>query len=155
MLRDDCPLCRRFQGKEADPGGPLIETELVRAQHASTPAGQSGVYAGWLLVTPLRHVTSLAELTTEEAHQMAEVRTRLATALRDSTASHVYSAAVDRQALIRDRLRETADKLCEGSLTPLLTHLVGATNLAPEEIAMLRRLVEDHASEENDEGETT
>jgi histidine triad (HIT) family protein len=94
MLRDDCPLCRRLEGKEPDPGGALIETELVRAQHASAPAGHTGVYAGWLLVTPLRHVTSLAELTNEEAREMAVVRTRLATALHDSTASHVYSMVI-------------------------------------------------------------
>ncbi|MCP3979178.1 MAG: BlaI/MecI/CopY family transcriptional regulator [bacterium] len=66
--------------------------------------------------------------------------------------SNVYNAAVDRQVLIRDRLRETADKLCEGSLTPLLTHLVGATNLAPEEIAMLRRLVDEQSPEDDGGG---
>jgi diadenosine tetraphosphate (Ap4A) HIT family hydrolase len=94
VLRDDCPICRRFEGKEPDPGGALIETPLVRAQHAAAPEGKAGVYAGWLLVTPLRHVTSLAELTDEEAREMAVVRTRLATALRDSTARHVYSMVV-------------------------------------------------------------
>ena len=29
MLRDDCSLCRRFEGKEPDPGGALIETEFA------------------------------------------------------------------------------------------------------------------------------
>lgn len=55
---------------------------------------------------------------------------------------HVYSAAVDRPELIANRLRETADKLCEGSLTPLLTHLVSARELSEEELAALRDLVE-------------
>ena len=37
---------------------------------------------------------------------------------------HVFEAAVDRETLIGHRLRQTAEKLCGGSLTPLLTHLL-------------------------------
>jgi predicted transcriptional regulator len=55
---------------------------------------------------------------------------------------HLYFAAVERPELIARRLRETAEQLCEGSLTPLLTHLVNATRLSPDELAALRRLVE-------------
>ena len=62
---------------------------------------------------------------------------------------NVYRAVVDRQGLIADRLRETADRLCEGSLTPLLTQLVGSADLSRTEIAQLRELVE-HL--ERDEG---
>jgi predicted transcriptional regulator len=61
--------------------------------------------------------------------------------------AHVWSAAVAREELIRDRLREAADKLCEGSLTPLLTELVHAGKLAPQEIAELRRLIDELPSE--------
>src|ERR1700687_2506317 len=42
---------------------------------------------------------------------------------------HVFSAAIDREALIGMRLRVMADKLCGGSLTPLLTQLVQAEGL--------------------------
>jgi predicted transcriptional regulator len=56
--------------------------------------------------------------------------------------AHVWSAAVAREDLIRDRLREAADKLCEGSLTPLLTELVHARRLSPEEVRELRRLID-------------
>jgi predicted transcriptional regulator len=56
--------------------------------------------------------------------------------------SNVFTAAVERDQLIARRLRETADKLCEGSLTPLLTHLVGEPGLSKDEIDALRRLVE-------------
>lgn len=56
--------------------------------------------------------------------------------------AHVYTAALDRAGLIAGRLRETAETLCEGSLTPLLTHLVGSAELSPEELAELRDLVE-------------
>jgi predicted transcriptional regulator len=54
---------------------------------------------------------------------------------------HRYSPTVERDDLIRDRLHEAADKLCEGSLTPLLTQLVDGRRLAPEEIEALRDLV--------------
>lgn len=55
---------------------------------------------------------------------------------------HIYSAAVERPELIARRLRETANQLCDGSLTPLLTHLVRSSDLAPEELETLRALVE-------------
>ena len=35
-----------------------------------------------------------------------------------------------------------ADKLCEGSLTPLLSQLVSSPELSTEELAVLRKLVE-------------
>ena len=55
---------------------------------------------------------------------------------------NVYSARVGRETLVARRLRETADQLCDGSLTPLLTHLVSAGRLSPEELRELRRLVD-------------
>ena len=55
---------------------------------------------------------------------------------------NVYSARVARDALVARRLRETADQLCDGSLTPLLTHLVSAGRLSPDELRELRRLVD-------------
>lgn len=54
---------------------------------------------------------------------------------------NIYSAAVEREELIARRLRQTADQLCDGSLTPLLTHLVGSQHLSEEELAALRELV--------------
>ncbi len=55
---------------------------------------------------------------------------------------NVYTATVDRQALIAGRLRETADRLCDGSLTPVLTQLVSSGELTPCELAALRDLVD-------------
>ena len=55
---------------------------------------------------------------------------------------HVYSAAVERPELIARRLRETAEQLCGGSLTPLLTHLVQGSDLKEGELVALRDLVE-------------
>ncbi len=35
-----------------------------------------------------------------------------------------------------------ADKLCQGSMTPLLTHLVNASELSTTDLAALRELVD-------------
>src|SRR5215218_9841690 len=37
---------------------------------------------------------------------------------------HVFEAIADREAIIGLRLRDTAEKLCGGSMTPLLVHLL-------------------------------
>lgn len=63
---------------------------------------------------------------------------------------HVFRAAMDREALIGRRLRDVADQLCGGSLTPLLTHLLRREALSESEREELRQLVEelDPSSEE-------
>jgi BlaI family transcriptional regulator, penicillinase repressor len=53
-----------------------------------------------------------------------------------------YSARVQRDDLVARRLRDTAEQLCDGSLTPLLTHLVSAGRLSRDELLELRRLVD-------------
>ena len=55
---------------------------------------------------------------------------------------NVYASIVDRTAVIEHRLRDTANALCDGSLTPLLTHLVGTADLSPQELDEIRAIVE-------------
>jgi BlaI family penicillinase repressor len=55
---------------------------------------------------------------------------------------NVFRAQVQREELVARRLRDTADELCDGSLTPLITQLVSAGRLSPEELRDLRRLVD-------------
>jgi predicted transcriptional regulator len=55
---------------------------------------------------------------------------------------HVFSAAVDRGALIGWRLRETAEKLCGGSMTPLLLHLLETEQLSDTDRLELRSFLE-------------
>ena len=55
---------------------------------------------------------------------------------------NVFSARVQREDLVARRLRDTAEQLCDGSLTPLLTHLVSAGRLSRDELLELRRLVD-------------
>ncbi|HEY2784170.1 MAG TPA: BlaI/MecI/CopY family transcriptional regulator [Fimbriiglobus sp.] len=52
-----------------------------------------------------------------------------------------FSAAVERDALIRTRLRDVADKLCDGSVAPLLMNLVGTGTVSEADLAELRALV--------------
>ena len=55
---------------------------------------------------------------------------------------HVFAATVDRDDLIGRRLRAVAEKLCGGSLTPLLTHLMSVERLSPKERDELRTLLD-------------
>jgi BlaI family penicillinase repressor len=56
---------------------------------------------------------------------------------------HTFRATIDRDVLIGRRLREMAEKLCGGSLTPLLTNLVRARRLTPRERQELRSLIDE------------
>lgn len=55
---------------------------------------------------------------------------------------NLYRASVSRAELAGRRLRATADALFDGSMAPLLTHLVDSADLKPDEIAALRELVD-------------
>ena len=62
---------------------------------------------------------------------------------RDRSANvHVFSAAVDKDELIGRRLQSLAEKLCGGSLTPLLSHLLQSRPLSAEERSSLRLLID-------------
>jgi BlaI family penicillinase repressor len=61
---------------------------------------------------------------------------------RSEGRQNVFSAQVQREDLVARRLRDTAEQLCDGSLTPLLTHLVSAGRLSRGELLELRRLVD-------------
>ena len=59
-----------------------------------------------------------------------------------SAGAHRFAAAVGRDELIGRRLRAVADKLCGGSMTPLITNLVESRALSKRELAELRELIE-------------
>jgi predicted transcriptional regulator len=58
-------------------------------------------------------------------------------------AVHLFAAAIDRGELIGRRLQTMAEKLCGGSLTPLLTHLVQSQKLSAAERQELRNLIDE------------
>ena len=63
---------------------------------------------------------------------------------RDRTPSaHTFTALIDRDDLIGQRLHVMAEKLCGGSLTPLLTHLVRTKKLTARERQELRNLIDE------------
>jgi BlaI family penicillinase repressor len=57
--------------------------------------------------------------------------------------AHVFRATVKRATLIDVRLQEVADKLCGGSLTPLVTHLVGTRKLSARDRAALKKWIDE------------
>jgi predicted transcriptional regulator len=56
---------------------------------------------------------------------------------------------IPREELINRRLQDVADKLCGGSLTPLLMNLVRARSVSPQELDALRQLVKNLRQQES------
>jgi predicted transcriptional regulator len=56
--------------------------------------------------------------------------------------AHVFSASISRAELIDSGLESLAQKLCNGSLTPLLLHLTGSAKLTRDDREVLRKLIE-------------
>ena len=60
----------------------------------------------------------------------------------DSAMAHRFTPTVAREELIGRRLRAMADKLCGGSMTPLITSLVESRALTKRELGELRELID-------------
>jgi BlaI family transcriptional regulator, penicillinase repressor len=60
---------------------------------------------------------------------------------------HVFEAVHDRDELIGRRLRSLAEMLCDGSLTPLLTHLARANDLTDGDRLALRAIIDEAESD--------
>lgn len=58
-----------------------------------------------------------------------------------STTAHRFEPAISRDEIIGHRLEQVAEKLCGGSLTPLLMHIAGRMRLKPSEREALYRLI--------------
>jgi diadenosine tetraphosphate (Ap4A) HIT family hydrolase len=83
----DCGTCKANRGELAAPGGVVYEDAHWRAEHAIEPIPM----LGWLVVKPLRHVESWAELTAEEADAFGTISRRLSRAIVATTgAAKVY-----------------------------------------------------------------
>ena len=64
---------------------------------------------------------------------------------------HRFVPVLDRDQLIGRRLRSLAETLCDGSLTPLLTHLARAGDLSEEDRQALRAIIQESDSEEHEQ----
>ena len=63
---------------------------------------------------------------------------------RDRTnLAHVFVANVERGDLIDSQLQEMAERLCDGSLTPVLMHLIEAAKLSNRDRQTLRQLLDE------------
>jgi predicted transcriptional regulator len=60
--------------------------------------------------------------------------------------AHRFTATMAREDIIGHRLQEVAEKLCEGSLTPLLLHLVEATALSSKDRKRLQKMIDEAQS---------
>ena len=56
--------------------------------------------------------------------------------------AHRFTAIVAREDLIGRRLRAVADRLCGGSMAPLLSSLVSSRKLTAKQIAELREMID-------------
>jgi predicted transcriptional regulator len=55
----------------------------------------------------------------------------------------VFRAAVSRDRLLRDGLSDLAERICDGTASPLVHALVQGRRLTPQDIADLRKLLDD------------
>jgi BlaI family penicillinase repressor len=56
--------------------------------------------------------------------------------------AHVFRPAVTRDKLLRQRLKDLANQLCEGTATPLVLALVQGQQFTAEEISQFRQLLD-------------
>lgn len=64
--------------------------------------------------------------------------------------AHVFRAVVTREELLGSSLAALADRVCDGTASPLVHALVRGQQLSPEEIADLRKLLDDLTSDSTD-----
>ncbi len=72
-----CGTCRANRGELPSPGGHVFDDGLWRVEHVIEPLPM----LGWLVVKPLRHITSLADLTDSEAAALGPLLRRITAAL--------------------------------------------------------------------------
>ena len=66
-----------------------------------------------------------------------------------STVPHVFRAAVTRDELLGRRLKDAAEELCDGRSAPLVLALVQGGRFSAEELARMRRLLDEAAAVES------
>ena len=60
---------------------------------------------------------------------------------------HEFRATIEREQLISQRLQATAEELCDGTLSTLLTHLVRSKQFSGRQRQRLRKLLDEMDSE--------
>jgi BlaI family penicillinase repressor len=65
-----------------------------------------------------------------------------------SGTAHVFQSVVSREQLLSHGLAALADRVCDGTASPLVHALVKGQQLTPEDVADLRRLLDDLESKD-------
>ena len=60
----------------------------------------------------------------------------------DSQYVHLFSARMNRQTYAGSQLENLAEKLTEGSLTPMITHLINEKKISNDEISRIKTLLD-------------
>jgi BlaI family penicillinase repressor len=64
-----------------------------------------------------------------------------------SAVPHVYRAVITRDELLDRRLKDAAEELCDGRAAPLVLALVQGNRFSADELARLRRLLDEAAGD--------
>jgi diadenosine tetraphosphate (Ap4A) HIT family hydrolase len=85
----DCVACRANRGEIVAPGAALYDDGLWRLEHTFEPIPM----VGWLVLKPIRHVETLADLSSEEAALLGPLLQRITQAMNETLApAKVYAA---------------------------------------------------------------
>jgi diadenosine tetraphosphate (Ap4A) HIT family hydrolase len=79
VAHDACVTCRANRGEIPAPGGVIYEDALWRLEHTFEPIPM----VGWLILKPLRHTESVADLTPDEAAGLGPLLQRVAAAMTE------------------------------------------------------------------------
>jgi len=66
--------------------------------------------------------------------------------------AYIYRAKISRQSVSVSRIRALVDQLYDGAAAPMLAHLIEHERFTPEEIAHLRKLIDDLGNEPDARG---
>ena len=124
MAHDACVTCRANRGDIAAPGGVIYEDALWRLEHTFEPIPM----VGWLVLKPLRHTESVADLTPEEAAGLGPLLQRAVSAMTDVLKSvKVYVslyAEAENAAHIHFHLIPRHQGMAADRLGPLVFHFL-------------------------------
>ncbi len=88
-----------------------------------------------------------AESEFASVHSFLQRLERKGLVARDRTAAvHIFSAAVSQASVVGSELSALADRLGDGSIAPLIMHLVEEKRLSTEEAAEIRRMLDNYAN---------
>ena len=74
---------------------------------------------------------------------LARMETKTQVARDRSESVHTFEAILSRDELVGRRLEGVASSLCDGSISPLLTHLANAKGLSKKQQQTLRQLIDE------------